>query len=355
MEELSVTPELTKDLTAEQLKRVNDIVKAIDIADSQAIINYGVSAQTKIAHTADNMIQHVRNKDAGEVGDILHQLVARVKEMNSDLAVKPGFWESLPIIGPMVSTAKKIMAKYEKVEVEIEKIVDRLEAAKQSLTRDIIMLDKMYEANEEYFTELDQFIIAGEIKLRALKDKTIPEAQAEAALKNDMMFAQKVNDLIQLAERFEKRLYDLKTSRTLSIQTAPQLRIIQSNDKVLLEKIQTSILNTIPIWKQQVVLAIAMVNQTKALQLQNEVDNATNEMLRKNSELLKNTTIETAKAAQRGIIDIDTLKTVNTNLINTIEEVISIYAQGRQQRQQAATELIKIESDLKTVLTTNRG
>lgn len=353
---LQPIPETTTELAPEQRAKVNEIVKTIDIEDSQCIVQYGVGAQSQIAGFADNILREVRAKDSGYVGEIMSDLVLKVKDLDVDsLSANQSFMASIPIIGNMVDAFKRFLAKYQKLSTEIEKIVDELDKSRMQLLKDITMLDTLYEKNYEYLKELDCFIVAGALKLKEIQTTVIPEFKAKAEATKDPMDAQRYNDMTQLADRFEKKLHDLKLSRIISIQTAPQIRLIQNNDQVLVEKIQSSILNTIPIWKNQIVIAITLFRQKKALEVQREVTDTTNELLAKNSEMLKDSSIEIAKESERGIVEIETLKKVNADLIQTLEETIRIQQEGRVKRQQAETELQKIEMDLKDKLTAVRG
>lgn len=285
------------------VQRARDIANSINLEDTQAITQYGVGAQAKIAQFSDNMLNQIRNKDSGYVGEVLGQLVATVKDVDVD-SLSPsgkGFLENIPLIGNLVNSVKKFVQRYEKLSVQIEKIVAELDAARMNLLKDITLLDNMYQKNLEYLKELDVFIAAGQIKLDDLKTRVLPEMQAKAQASNDPVEMQKFNDFVQFVNRFEKKLHDLKLSRMVAIQTSPQIRLIQNNNQVLVEKIQSSILNTIPLWKNQIVIAITLVRQKKALQVQREVTDATNDLLRKNSEMLKDSTIGVAKEAERGI------------------------------------------------------
>ena len=336
-------------LTPEQQQKVTEIKNAIDITDSQAIIQYGVQAQSNISSFSDTVLSQIRAKDSGRVGDILTELMVKVNELDVDsLGQNEGVFSKM--FGGVKSKAKKFAGQYEKLSVHIDRIINELEKARMQLLKDITLLDGLYEKNIEYMHELDVFILAGSLKLQELHEKIIPELKKKAEESNDPVDAQKANDMINLANRFEKKLHDLKLSRMIAIQAAPQIRLIQSNDQVLVEKIQSSILNTIPLWKNQLIIAITLFRQEKALKLQNEVNRTTNELLTKNSELLKTSSIEVAKESERGIVDIETLKKVNSDLIETIEETIRIQQEGREKRMQAEAELKSMESELKKKL-----
>jgi len=334
--------------------KVEEIKKSFAIMDSNAAIQFGTSAQTKISEFSDSILSEVRNKDTGYVGNVLTDLMMKVREIDVD-SLSDGFnLSKIPIIGQFINAFNRFLIRYDKVSVNIEKLLNELDKAKMNMLKDITIMDKLYELNKDYIKELDAFIVAGGDILSESKTKTLPEFEAKAKVTNDPMDAQKVSDFNSFIDRFEKKLHDLKLSRIIAIQTAPQLRLIQGGNQVLVEKIQTSILNTIPLWKNQIVIAISLYRQKKALELQKEVYDTTNELLKKNSEMLKESTIEIAKESEKGIVDIETLKKVNADLITTIEEAIRIQQEGRAKRTQVEEELVKIESDLKAKLTQSR-
>lgn len=332
-------------------QKVIDISNSIDIRDTQTALQYGVNAQVNISRFADNVLNQIRAKDAGYVGEVLTDLMLKVKDMNVDsLSGKPGFLESLPILGGLMNSAKKFIAKYDKMNVQIENIVDELDKTRMQLLKDLTVLDKLFESNLEYFHELNLYIAAGEMKIKELQDTFLPSLKAKAENSTDMLAAQEYNDMTQFINRFEKKLHDLKLSRTICLQTAPQIRLVQGNNQLLVEKIQSSILNTIPLWKNQMIIAISLLRQKKALEIQKEVSQTTNDLLLKNAELLKTNTIETAKEGEKGIVEIETLKKVNADLITTIEETLKIQQEGSLKRKQAEQELSKIEQELKDKL-----
>lgn len=341
-------------LTEEQRQRIEEIMKSINIEDSQFILQYGVGAQSQIAGFADNIVNEVKAKDSGYVGDILSDLMLKVKELDID-GVTPGksFISKFPIIGSLVNNTQKFAARYQKLSNEIEKIVDELDKAKMQLLKDITLLDYLFDKNLEYLGNLNYFIMAGTLKLKEINEKVIPEMQLKVKESNDPVDVQKLNDLMQMANRFEKKIHDLKLSRMVSLQTAPQIRLIQNNNQVLVEKIQSSILNTIPLWKNQIVIAISLHKQKRALEIQKEVTDTTNDLLKKNAEMLKDSSIELARETERGVVDLDTLKKVNTDLIATIDETLKIQQEGRQKRKEAEAELINIEKELKQKLVGN--
>jgi uncharacterized protein YaaN involved in tellurite resistance len=336
-------------LSPEQQQKVTELKEAIDVTDTQAVLQYGLQAQSNISSFSDTVLSQIRSKDSGHVGEVLTDLMVKVKELDVDsLGENEGLFSRM--FGNVKSKARKFVAQYDKLSVQIDKIIDELEKARMQLLKDITLLDGLYDKNLDYLHQLDVYILAGSLKLSELNEKIIPQLKAKAQETNDPVDAQKVKDMLSLANRFEKKLYDLKLSRMIAVQTAPQLRLIQSNDQTLVEKIQSSILNTIPLWKNQIIIAITLFRQEKALKLQSEVSRTTNELLLKNSEMLKVNSIEVAKESERGIVDIETLKKVNADLIETIEETMRIQQEGRAKRQQAEAELKIMEDELKKKL-----
>jgi uncharacterized protein YaaN involved in tellurite resistance len=291
----------------------------------------------------------MRAKDSGFVGDVLTNLLVKIKDVDAGSLSAKGF------LGNLAGAVKRFIARYEKLSVQIEKIIDELDAARMNLLKDITLLDGLYAKNLEYLKELDMFIAAGQIKLQELQEKTLPELKAKAETSKDPVDAQRLQDFTQFLNRFEKKLYDLKLSRMIAIQTAPQVRLIQGGDQLLVEKIQSSILSTIPLWKNQIIIALSIFRQQKALGIQKEVTKTTNELLAKNAEMLRQNTVEVAKESERGIVEVETLKKVNDELIATIEETLRIQQEGRGKRQQAEAELVKIEGDLKERLIRAEG
>ena len=338
-------------LTPEERARVEEIAGAIDISDSQQVMQFGVEAQSRIAGFADNLLSQVRSKDAGYVGDMMSDLMLKVKDLDVGSlgsGQEDGFFDKL--FGGMKRSVDKFVARYEKMDTQIDNIVDALDKSRMEMLKDIGTFDALYRKNLEYIKNLDLTILAGMLKLKEINETVLPKAKADAEASGDSLDAQKVNDLGQLANRFEKKLYDLKLSRVNAIQTAPQIRLIQSGDQVLVDKIQTSILNTIPLWKNQIVIAIGLFRQNKALEAQRRVTDTTNELLIKNSEMLRQNTTGIAKESERGIIEIETLKKVNSDLIATLEETLKIQEEGRTKRLQAETELTSLEHELKEKL-----
>ena len=342
-------------LTPEQRNRVNELKESIDLMDSQAAIQYGVGAQRNISSFADNILTQIRSKDSGHVGDMMSELMIKVKDVGVDKLGEESFLDKIPLLKDASRSVRKFMQRYETLEVQIDRIEGELDKARMELLKDIGMFDGLYEKNLDYFRELQVYIVAGEEKIREIRTETIPALREQAQAKGDPMSAQLVTDFEDTVNRFEKKVHDLKLSKTIAIQTAPQIRLIQNNDKLLVDKIQTAVLNTIPLWKSQIVIALGLSRQQSALKMQREVSDTTNALLRKNAELLKQNTIEVAKESERGIVDIETLKKVNADLIETIEETIKIQQEGRTARQNAEAELAGIESQLKNMLLEARG
>ncbi len=339
-------------LTPAEIEKVQSIKDSIDLMDSSTPLNYGAPAQKEIAQFSDSILNKVRAKDSGEVGTLLNDLVSKVKGFDVT-EKKGGFLSSLPIIGSMVSKADNIMQGYEKLSTQVEKIQGGLENSKIKLMEDVVMFDKLYEKNLNYFKDLQLYIRAGEEKLDEMRQITLPKLKAQAAEKNDPMAIQVVNDFEQSVDRFEKKIHDLKLSKTLAIQTAPQIRLIQNNDRVLIDRVQSAIYHTIPLWKNQMVIALGLTRQKEVIEMQRAVSDATNDLLKRNAEMLKQNSVETARANERGIVDIDTVKKVSEDLITTIEETMRIQQEGRQKRAAAEKELVAIEGKLKDALLRN--
>ena len=333
-------------LTPEEKKMVADFAAKIDLRSSNAILQYGAGAQKKIADFSESALENVKTKDLGEVGDMLAGVVTELKSFDEEEEEK-GFFSFLKKPANKINSLK---AKYDKAEVNVNKICDALEGHQIQLMKDIAMLDKMYELNTTYFKELSMYIAAGKKKLQDVATTELPELEAKAARSGLPEDAQAVNDLNALCNRFEKKIHDLELTRTISLQMAPQIRLVQSNDTVMSEKIQSTLVNTIPLWKSQMVLAIGVENSSRAAKAQREVTDMTNELLRKNAEKLKLATVETAKESERGIVDIETLKATNESLISTLDEVMKIQQEGKEKRRTAEAELNRIENELKQKL-----
>ena len=334
-------------LTPEEQQKVAAIRDSIDLMNSQTSLQFGIQAQRNIAEFSDSILTNIRSKDSGYVGDLLNTLVTQVKGLESD---DGSFLQKIPLISSLVSSAKNKLAAYEKVSVQVDALQGELDKARTMMLKDIVLFDTLYDKNLAYFKELQLYIQAGEEKLQELQTITLPKLRTQAAQSQDPMAAQVVSDFENAVSRFEKKIYDLKLSKTIAIQTAPQIRLIQNNDKVLVEKVQSAIYQTIPLWKNQMVIALGLSRQRQVLDMQRNVTNATNELLQKNAEMLKQNTLETATENERGLVDIETLKKVNDNLITTIEETIKIQQEGRAKRQAAEAELVQIEERLKQTL-----
>lgn len=337
--------------TPEEKARIAEIKESIDLTDSGSTVQYGIGAQRRLTEFTDSILENVRSKDGGQVGDLLSSLVVEVNSLDpSSLTNDNGIFSKLPIVKNGIKSIKKLAERYNKAEVQIDKIEAALEKARMDMLKDIGVFDIMYRQNLECFRELGLYIQAGKESVEEIREKTIPKLRAEAQASGDPMDAQLVRDFEDEVGRFEKKIYDLELSRTIAVQTAPQIKMIQNNDRVLVDKIQTAVLNTIPVWKSQFVIAVGLNSQQRVLKMQQEITDTTNKMLMKNSELLKTNTIETAKESNRGIVDIETLQKVNQNLISTIEETMQIQKEGRQQRAEAEKALGKMEDDLKAKL-----
>ncbi len=333
-------------LSPEEQKQVDEFARKIDITDSSLVMQYGSGAQKNIADFSSTALESVRTKDLGAIGDSLAQLVGELRGFNEE-ADKKGF------LGIFRSSARKLdnlRARYAKTESNVERITDALDNHRIALLKDIAMLDKMYDLNLAYFKELTMYILAGKKKLAEVRSVDIPQLEARARASGLPEDAQAVNDMTGMADRFEKCLYDLELTRNISIQTAPQIRLIQNNDALMSQKIQTSLVNTIPLWKQQMVLALSLEHSRQAMEAQRAVTDLTNEMLLRNAETLKTGTVETAKESERGVVEIETLQKTNQSLIETIDELIAIQNDGHAKRAAAELELGRLENDLKATL-----
>ncbi|MCD8110749.1 MAG: toxic anion resistance protein [Clostridiales bacterium] len=333
-------------LTPEELKMVDDFSKKIDIHNSQAILQYGVGTQKKMADFSETALKNVRTKDLGEVGNMLSSLVTELKSFEIEENEK-GF---KGLFKKSSNKATAMKAKYAKAETNVTAVCTALENHQQLLLKDIAVMDKMYEVNLTYFKELSMYILAGKKKLEEFRAGELAEAVEKARRSSLPEDAQAAKDLENKCERFEKKLHDLELTRIISIQTAPQIRLVQNNDTLMAEKIQSTIVNTIPLWKSQMVLALGIEHSNQAAKAQREVTDMTNELLRKNADILKTATIETAKESERGIVDIETLQHTNESLISTFDEVMQIQSEGREKRRAAEQEMIRIETELKNKL-----
>ena len=333
--------------------KIAEALKEIDLTSPTVTMSYGTKTMTDIAGFADTILANVRAKDAGAVGTDLQNLMLKVKGIKiEDIAnSKKSFWASLPVIGSLFDTVSSKLAEYDSAAKQIDAISDKLDEAQLGLLKDIEVLEQLYENNKNFYTDLTAHIIAGEQRLEQARTVELPALEKKAQDSKDNMDAQAVRDFADMINRFEKRLHDLKLSRTITLQTAPQIRMIQANNRTLAEKIQTSILATIPIWKSQLVLALSIHGQKNAAELQKSVADTTNAMLKKTAEMLQSSTIETAREVERSIVDVETLRDVQGKLINTIEETLNIANEGRVKRREAEKELAAMETDLRNRLT----
>ncbi len=344
-------PEIEKLSPAEQAA-VREFAKQIDITNTNQVLSYGAAAQTNISEFSSAALGKVRTKDMGEVGGMLSELVVELKGMNFDAEEKKGFRGLFKKAGNSIAILK---AQYNKAEVNVDRITAELERHERVLLKDIATMDKMYQMNQAYFKELTMYILAGKLKCEELRNVELPALQKKAQESGLPEDAQTANDFANMIGRFEKRLHDLELTRIVSLQMAPQIRLIQNNDSLMAEKIQTSIVNTIPLWKSQMVLALSMEHSRQAMEAQREVSDVTNELLRRNAEALHQGSVEVAKEAERGIVEIETLKHTNAELIKTLEEVRQIQEDGRARRAEAETELGRIEGELKQKLLDIKG
>ena len=344
-------PELSKLSPAEQAA-VKEFAEKIDILNTEQVMNYGSAAQKNITEFSDAALNSVRTKDLGEVGDMLSDLVIELKGLNFDPEEKKGF------LGLFKKTSQNIAAlkaQYDKAEVNVDKIVESLEKHEITLMKDISLMDKMYERNQEYLKELTMYILAGKIKIEQLRNVELPEIQNKARQSGLPEDAQAANDFANMIGRFEKKIHDLELTRTISIQMSPQIRMIQNNDTLMAEKIRSSIVNTIPLWKSQMVMALSLHHSEQAMKAQREVTDVTNELLTKNAQALHQGSVSIAREAERGIVDMETLKKTNQELIATLDEVRQIQDDGRARRAQAEEELGRIEGELKQKLLDMKG
>lgn len=337
-------------LTEEERRTVDAFAKQIDLTNSTLVLQYGAGTQKKMADFSESALENVRSKDLGEVGDLLSGVVKELK--NFDEEEEKGF---LGIFKKASNKIENMKAKYAKAEANVNEIVKVLEKHQVQLMKDTALLDKMYELNLTYFKELSMYILAGKKKLQEVRSGELMELTAKAQTSGLPEDAQAAKDLDSMCNRFEKKIHDLELTRMISIQTAPQIRLVQNNDTLMVEKIQSTIVNTIPLWKSQMVLALGVEHSTQAAVAQREVTDMTNELLRKNAEKLKMATIETAKESERGIVDMDTLKATNESLISTLDEVMNIQREGRQKRAEAEAELQTMENELKQKLLQIQG
>ena len=344
-------PELDDSILSEEEKKaVAAFAEQIDLSNSSMILQYGAGTQKKMADFSENALENVKTKDLGEVGDLLSGVVKELKSFDEE--------EEKGFLGIFKKTSNKLQnmkAKYAKAETNVNQICKVLESHQVQLMKDIAILDKMYELNLTYFKELSMYILAGKKKLQEVREGKLQEMIRKAQASGLPEDAQAARDLESMCNRFEKKIHDLELTRTISIQTAPQIRLVQSNDTLMVEKIQSTVVNTIPLWKSQMVLALGVEHSTQAAEAQRKVTDMTNELLKKNAEKLQMATVETAKESERGIVDIETLKATNESLIQTLDEVMRIQTEGRQKRKEAEAEMVRLEGELKGKLLQSQG
>lgn len=341
-------PEMLIDrLEEDDREKALQLAKQMPVGNYEAIISYGANAQNELSRFSHTMLDHVQSKDVGPVGDILKDLMGKLNEINPEELTEQKQSGIMKLFKKVSKPIQEMMTKYQKLSTQIDRIGVQLEHSKVGLLDDVKMLDQLYDQNKTYFQALNVYIAAAEVKRDELANEVIPKIRQEAEQSNDQMAIQEVNDMVQFLDRLEKRIYDLQLSRQITIQSAPQIRMIQQTNQTLAEKIQSSIMTSIPLWKNQIAIALTLNKQRKAVESQRLVSETTNDLLVKNSEMLKVNSIETAKENERGVIEIDTLKKTQENLIQTIEETLQIQADGRDKRRTAEIEIGRMEEELK--------
>lgn len=346
--ETSDKPKKLVDMLPEQKReKAIQLAKQIDPNDHQSVSQYGTEAQAKLTDFSHGMLEHVKNNDIGEIGSILADLMKKLEQVDPDdlSPAKRGLFSK--IFNRISGSVNEIMSKYQKTGAQIERIGVKLDRNKDELMKDNKLLDQLFMKNKDYFDALNIFIAAGEVKIEELRTKDIPALREKAEVSQNQMMVQEVNDLMQFTDRLEKRTHDLKLSRQITLQSAPQIRLIQNTNQALVEKIQSSILTAIPLWKNQMAIALTLLRQRNAVETQKLVSQTTNDLLLKNAELLKENTVETARENERGLVDIETLKRTQEQLMSTIEETMNIQADGREKRQQAEKEMLGMEEEMK--------
>ena len=344
--EMTTTKQTEQELTPQEMEQVDAFVKQIDLTNSQAIMNYGVGTQKKMAEFSEKAIDNVRTKDMGEVGDMISTLVTQLKDFDVEEEQKG----LRALFKKSANRVTALKAKYSKVETNVVTITDELEKHQIQLMKDVDILDRMYALNLNYYKELTMYIIAGKKKLELLRNSELVRLQQKARLSGLPEDAQAVKDMAAQCDRFEKKIYDLELTRTIAMQTGPQIRMVQSSDTMMAEKIQSTIVNTIPLWKNQMVIAIGIEHSAQAAKAEREVNDMTNALLRKNADALKTATVASARESERGIVDMETLKHTNEALISTLDEVMNIQKEGKQKRREAEQELQGIETQLREKL-----
>lgn len=341
---------LMERLTEEEQSKAKQLATQIPVGDYESILTYGATAQNELTKFSHQMLDHVQKKDIGPVGDILGDLMKKLNEINPEDLNQQEKKGIRKLFSKMNRSLQEVMTRYQKLSTQVDRIGIQLEHSKRGLVEDVRMLDKLYDQNKNYFKALNIYIAAAELKRDEIVTNVIPELRRKAEQSNDQMAFQEVHDMTQFVDRLEKRIYDLQLSRQITIQSAPQIRMIQQTNQTLAEKIQSSIMTSIPLWKNQIAIALTLNRQQKAVSAQRQVTATTNDLLLKNSEMLKVNSIETAKENERGIVEIDTLKKTQENLLQTIEETLQIQADGRMKRKAAELEIARMEDELKNRL-----
>jgi uncharacterized protein YaaN involved in tellurite resistance len=337
-------------LPEEKQKKALQLAKQIDAENMQHVAQYGTEAQSKLEDFSQHMLEHVKNNDIAEVGEILTDLMKKLEQIDPEELQPEGRNFFSKLFNRMSGSVNQVLSKYQKTGAQIDRIRVRLDRGKDELTKDNKLLEQLFVKNKDYFDALNIYIVAGELKIEELRTRDIPELREKAEKSGNQMMVQEANDLIQFTDRLEKRTHDLKLSRQITIQSAPQIRLIQNTNQALVEKIQSSVLTAIPLWKNQIAIALTLLRQRSAVDAQKKVSQTTNDLLLKNSELLKENTIETATENERGLVDIETLKKTQEELMSTIEETLTIQAEGREKRQHAEHEMAKMEEEMKQKL-----
>ncbi|MDN7243939.1 toxic anion resistance protein [Planococcus shenhongbingii] len=338
---------LMERLTKDEQEKARELAKQIPAGNYEAILTYGANAQNQLSQFSHKMLDHVQSKDIGPVGDVLNDLMKKLQELNPEELSQSKRSGLRKLFAKAKYSVQEMMTKYQKLSTQVDRISIQLDHSKRGLLEDVQMLEQLYDQNKTYFQALNVYIAAAELKRDEILNDTIPALRRRAEQSNDQMAYQEVNDMAQFLDRLEKRLYDLQLSRQITIQSAPQIRMIQQTNQTLAEKIQSSIMTSIPLWKNQIAIALTLNRQMKAVEAQKQVTATTNELLLKNSEMLKVNSIETAKENERGIVEIETLKQTQENLLSTIEETLQIQAEGRKNRKAAELEIGRMEEDLK--------
>jgi len=346
----SVLTTFKERFSEDDMKRIQDIKSKIEPLDNDALITYGSNAQQALSKFSHQMLNEVQSKDVGPIGETLESLMKKLKEIDPEELTNDKKNIISRLFGRMKKSVNELISKHQSVASQVDRISIQLEHAKEILVKDVHLLDNLYDQNKDYFDAINIYIAAEELKKEEIETEVLPELREKADQSSNQMDVQDVNDMMQYVNRLEKRLHDLKLSRQITLQSAPQIRMIQNINQTLAEKIQSSILTSIPLWKNQMAIALTLLRQESASKAQQAVTNTTNDLLTKNSEMLKQNSLRTARENERGIVDIETLKTTQDNLVTTIEETLQIQAEGSQKRKEAETELVQMEDDLKTRL-----